>query len=935
MTSVERFHLHPRQLPRQTPALVLAFVLATAALSACDTKSDQELIASAKTYLEQKDNKAAIVQLKTALQQNQQSAEARFLLGDTLLKNGDMAAAVVELEKALDLKYSEDEVLPALALALMGSGQAKKVTDLYSRTRLSDVKADANLKAIVAAAFGAQGLIERSEAATNMALQVDPSNFKARLLQARLTAGRGEIDKALELVDAVLAEDPQQREGWHLKGDILSVGKNNREAATVAYREVLKLEPRHMTAHTALMGMALIARDVPAFKAQLDQLKTALPNNPETRFYEAQGALIDNEPARAREITQQLLRIAPDNYRLLQLAGAIEFNGGSLVLAENFLNKAIQVQPRLATARRLLAQTYLRSGQPARALAALQPLLDSNPTAEILALAAESHLQNGQLAQSEVLFTRASQVKPDDPKLRTAVALAQIARGNVDTGLADLETLAATDPGAYADMALISSRLRRNELDNALKAIDRLQSKTPTAALPHHLRGRVQAQRNDFAGARISFDKALAADASYFPAVASLAALDLAQKKPELAIKRFEEQLAREPKNYRALLALAELKSQTGAPHESIRTLLTNAVTANPAEAAPRLLLIDHMLSRNETTAAKAASQDALSALPDNPLLLDALGRSQLAAGEVQQAISTFGKVAVAQPASTQAQLRLAQAHMLNKDPAAARSTLQRALEIDSKSLPALIALVQANIADKRFADALAAARSLQKLRPKLAVGHLLEADAHASQRQWEPTIAALKSALDRQKTAATAIRMHALLNTAGRKPEADRFAASWMREHPRDSGFLFHLGSLAMDEKRYSEAETEYRRVLALTPNDAITLNNLAWLLLQQGKPGALSLAEKANQLSTDQAALMDTLSSALAKEGQLPKAIEWQRKALAKADGAPAYRMRLAKLLIQLGDKTAARAELDTLAKLGDKFTGQDEVGNLLKTL
>jgi hypothetical protein len=43
----------------------------------------------------------------------------------------------------------------------------------------------------------------------------------------------------------------------------------------------------------------------------------------------------------------------------------------------------------------------------------------------------------------------------------------------------------------------------------------------------------------------------------------------------------------------------------------------------------------------------------------------------------------------------------------------------------------------------------------------------------------------------------------------------------------------------------------------------------------------------------------------------------------------------LRLAKLYIKAGDKTRARAELDSLSRLGDKFSGQAEVSALLKTL
>ncbi len=916
-------------------AMSLALAGALAGLSGCSTQTDRELLASAQDFLAKNDRKSAMVQLKSALQLNPNLPEARFLLGQALLHSGDTAAAVVELEKALDLKHDDNQVLPALARALMGTGQAKKVTDLYSRTELSDPAAHSDLKAVVAAAFGAQGEIDRSGFMTDLALQLDPKNVPARLLRARLDAGRGRVEPALRRVDELLAEDPKRREAWQLKGDLLWVGQGKTKEGAEAYRRTLTLEPRYMPAHSALIGLALQQGDVAAFKAQVQDLKKALPNSPETRLYEAQAALIDRDYRTARDLVQQLLRIAPDNHRVLQLAGAIELGGGSAIVAESHLNKALQTQPNLPLARRLLAQSYLRSGQAPRALATLQPLLETSPGAEVLALAAEAHLQNGQFAESEALFTRAAQANPDDAKVQTALALAQMAKGNIDRGLAELESIAKADSSTYADLALISSHLRRQNFDRALAAIDGLQAKLPQSPLPHQLRGRVLAQRKDMAGARRSFDQALATDPGYFPAVASLAALDLADKNTDAALKRFKDQLARDPKDYRALLAVAELKLQTGAPADEVRALLGDAVKANPGDAGPRLLLVDFLLSRGEVAPARAAAQEALAAVPASLPLLDALGRAQLAAGEMQQAISSFGRLVAEQPSSVPAHLRLAHAQLRNKEYTAATRTLRRALEIDPRSLQAQVALAEVALADQRPDDALRLARELQKQRPKLAMAHLLEADVHASRRQWAPTIAALQAALLRQPLTSTAMRLHGSLSLAGRKAEAERMAVDWLRNQPKDAQFIFHLGSMAMDSGRYAEAETHYRQVLTLRPDDATALNNVAWVMTRQDKPGAIPFAEQALQLLPEQAALMDTLATALAAEGQMAPAIDWQRKALAKAGNNASYRLRLAKLLVRNGNTAEARTELGKLAALGEQFADHAEVKRLLASL
>ena len=121
----------------------------------------------------------------------------------------------------------------------------------------------------------------------------------------------------------------------------------------------------------------------------------------------------------------------------------------------------------------------------------------------------------------------------------------------------------------------------------------------------------------------------------------------------------------------------------------------------------------------------------------------------------------------------------------------------------------------------------------------------------------------------------------------------------------------------------------------MELQPSNALAMNNVAWLLVKQGKPGATQLAEKAVSLLADRPPLLDTLALALAADNKMDKAIEAQKRAVTLAPNNPVMRLSLAKHYMKAGEKAFARAELETLKKLGDRFGGQAEVAELLKTL
>ena len=913
-----------------TSALCIALLL-----TACGQQSEQELLASAKSYLDKGDPKAASIQLKSALQKNDRNGQARFMLGSALLGTGELVAANVELRKASELKYDEAKVVPVLARTMLLLGEARKVTDQFDAVRLDNAAATADLKTTLAAAHVAQGQRERAQEALKAAEEAVPMFAPAVVWQARLKAIDGDMDAALALLDRVIAREPANEAASLFKAELLAFGGKNIDAALALWRKVLAEHPKSLPAHQSIIARLLQQGDIDAARAQFEQLKKVLPNQPETRFFEAQFALIGKDYKTAQAIVEQLLKAAPDNVKVLQLAGAIESRTKSTLQAQNHLARALTLAPNQPLTRQLLAESYLQSGQPGKAVEVIQALIepaDADPA--MLALAGQAYLQAGDARRSEAVFARAAKADPKNVTARTALALSQLAKGD-EHGFAELESVASSDTGPRADLALISARLSRNDLDGALKAIDELQRKLPDKPTAYSLRGRVQLQRNDKAAATASFEKALSFDPLYFPAVASLAALDQDAGKPEQAKKRFDDMLRADPKNYPAMLALAELKSRSGGTKAEVAALISEAIKLNPTDPAARVLLVNHHLVQGDTKAALNAAQDGAAALPDSPDMLDTLGRAQFGAGDPQQAISTFRKLAALQPTSPNPHLRLADAYLASNDIAAASQSLKRALDIQGDLLPAQRGLIALALRDKRPQDAMAVARTVQTQRPTEAAGFVLEGDIEANRKNWNAATAAYRTALQKSEPTTAAVKLHATLVEAGKRADADRFAAAWPAGHPQDAAFRLYLGDVALTQRDFALAQTHYLSVVKLQPQNVMALNNIAWLMVKLAQPGAVAYAEKANQLAPQRPALMDTLASALLAENQATRALEVQKKALEIAPDDAPMRLNLARIYLKTGDKAQARVELEKLAKLGDKFPDQAEVAALLKSV
>jgi putative PEP-CTERM system TPR-repeat lipoprotein len=916
--------------------MLLATLLASLlAMGACSGPSDRELLASARSYIDKKDTAAAVIELKNLLQKNPKSGEARFLLGKLLAESGDSAGAETHLRQALEAGYPEDEVMPLLARTMLSLQKSGPLLLQYGTVELKNNLAAAEFKTQLAAAHVANKSLAEAQTEVDNALRRTPGYPPAVVLGARLMAAQGDVASALGQVEDLLGRVPGDAPAWTLKGDLLlRSGRGNLEPAGQAYRQAVSLKPDYLPAHQALMSMLIDQRRFDEAALQFESLKKALPRHPETQYYEAVLALQKGQAQRVREITEGLLRGPQPDPRVLMLAGQAEIQLNALTQAEALLGKAIQLAPKAAPPRRMLAQLLLRTGQADKALAVIKPLLEAGtPDAGLLALLGRAQLMMGDAKSAEASFAQASRLNPNDKRLQSSAALSRLGQGKAAAALTELESLAATDAGTTADLALISERLRQGQFDAALKAIDGLAAKQPKLALPDMLRGRIAMQRRNVAAARISFESALAKEPGLIAAVASLAALDVADGKPDAARARFEAVLKRDPSNTTAHLALADLAQRRGAGKEEVARMLERAVAANPGAASSRTALVDFHSGHGDTALALAAAQTAVAALPSDPDLLDRLGRIQQAMGDINQAIPTFGKLAALQPRSALPQLRLADAHMANKDPEAAAKAVRRATEAEPTSLAAQRAAITMALREKRPAQALAVARGVQSQRPGESVGYVLEGEVEFAAANFDGAAAAFRKVLGKADAGDVAPKLHQALSAAKKDAEAQRMADEWLRSHPQDLTFGLYLGDSEQALGKFAQAELRYREVLKRAPGHVPALNNLAYLLARQQKPGAVALAENAVKLAPDQPPLMDTLALSYAEENQLDKALAVQTRVVALAPQVGDFRLRLAKLQLRAGNKQAARAELQKLSDLGKAYAAHEEVTQLLK--
>ncbi|MDO9284505.1 MAG: PEP-CTERM system TPR-repeat protein PrsT [Aquabacterium sp.] len=905
-------------------------------LGGCGEKGPDELLAAARESAAKGDRKGAVVTLRAALQNNPESVPVRLEFGRQLLAAGEGQIAEIELRKLQTAAVSPAMVVPDLARAMLAQRKYAKLIAEFESVRLDQPVAMADLQASLATAYGWTGDTARSRERVDAALKLDPKHVAARLVFVRLEAGRGAVSAASALLEEVLRDAPGNADAWQLKGDLNVSSAASLPVAVEAYTKVIALDPYRTAAHGALIGIHFFKRDLVAAQKQLDDLKRLVPNAPQTVFFEAQIAYIAGDFRKAKELVGQLLKVFPDSIGVLQFAGATELRLGAWLQAEAHLGRVLSAVPDAVAARRLLTQVYVQTGQSARALEIAQPNVQrSDPDPETVALVAEAHLQRGERRLADEYFQRALKLRPDDFRIRTAAALSRLAKGETEQGYSELTEIAAKDPDTLADKALISAKMARNEIDDALVAIDRLAAKLPNSPLAPTLRGQALLTKKDNAGARSAFEQALAKNGAYFPAASALASLDLADGKPDAAMARFEAVLKVDPKHLQAQIAIAELMALRGAAKEQVVAKFEGAIRTNPSEYVPRKLLVHYLLARRDYKAALVAAQAGVTSMPSNADLLDSLGQAHLAAGEVNQALNAFGKALAQRPNAVPVLQHLAATNMLAGNQPAAEANLRRALVVAPTDISVQRELVSLYLKTKQKSKATALVKTIQAQQPSEAIGYFMEGDILLADGNTAGALAAFELAKTKRNPGLLPSRIHLVLTSTKRVDEAKRFADEWRRQHPEDKAFIQYLGDVALAGGNLAESERNYQQLVALGEPAYTVLNNLAWILLKRNAPEALPLAERAAAMAPDRPEILDTFAQALLAQQKYPQAIEVGRRVVLLAPSVDQYKLSLAKILIAAGEKAQARQLLEQLKTASPRNAEKWQVDKMLSAL
>lgn len=921
-----------KHLPKLLAVLIGGAALAGGAYLT-SRKSPEDHLKSGIELQQKGDLKGAAIELKNALQQLPNNADARYRLGQIHFSNNDFEGAEKELKKARELGVQDAALDPLYARTLLLIGQPQKLID---EVRVPE-SAEAGLRATVLALRARAYLALKDRAASEKSLAeaevIAADHPEVLVASAFIAFADKKPAEALAKVEQALTKAPRRADFWLLKADLLHATKQT-DLALQTYSHALEIEPDNIAGLRARAQTYLEASKPEKAEADIKRLLKLAPKDVMGRYFQAFLDFSHSRFTEANNTLQGILRGAPDFLPGHLLAGGANAAMGNSEAARFHLDKVLSAAPQHPLARKLMALTLAQLGDLEKAQQVIATFGEGSGDSPVNALHGRIALQMGDYAAAKKHLERVSVGSMQDPQYFTDLAASRMGSGDEAGALQALNKAAELDTtSAHPDVLLVLTYMKEKRAAEAMKVVDKLEKERPGDPLIHNLRGAIYLMQGDTTNARSSFSKALQLKPAYFPAVSNLAMLDMQAKDTKSARARFQQLLKQNPKESRAWLALAlfDLRQHNEAGYLEN---LEQAKKADDKQIQPRLQLTRYWLGKRDAGKALVEARSALETTGSADFN-EYVGLAQLMQGDNASAIVTFSKWAETNPKNPLAHFRLAQAQLTAKDDASALKSLDKALALQPSYMEA--DLTKALLLNRmgRNEEGLKIARTWQTKAPKAPGGFLAEAEILFNNKAYLDAgkrFAKSAQVANQGVLLGKAYQAYAL---AGQASEGEKLLAEWLVSHPNDGLVRHQLAQAQLNSKRLQEAAENYRILTRANAKDLIAYNNLAWILGELRDKDAITIAEQAHRLQPDSPVTQDTLGWILVNMGQVQKGLGLLTKAHEKDPAAAEIHWHFAAALAKSGDRARAKQELEKLVYSGSDFPQKPEAKRLMDSL
>jgi putative PEP-CTERM system TPR-repeat lipoprotein len=924
-----------RRLMSRVPLLVVLGCGAIG-LSGCEFFTDAKTrVARAEQLIAQQDHRAAMIELKNALQSDEANARARLLLAKVSFQLGDIPGAEKELQRAIQLGASPADTAQLLAEIRLAQGDLQGLLVQIDAGEL-ELPPD-ELATLRGRVLLGQQRVEPALEAFRAALGHNPENVDARIAMAEALAAEGKSAEGLALLEETLAAAPDSALAMMVKGGILVRGGQYDEARAAldkAREHAASLNARQQAALFALLGEAQLAQgDLVAAKDTYGRLNALTPNAPMTAMFGARIAMAEQNYAVASSELQKVVTAAPHFAPARFLLGAALFAQGNLHQAQTHLQRSLELAPENLQARKLLAKVHLQLSRPDAAMAVLLPAEQEDGVDALLGLA---RLRAGDSAAGVALLEQSLAEHPNDEDVQLELAYAYLRHGQAAKSLELARRLPRQAGDARRDELLIAAAGAAGGVSAARAEVERLLKQFPDDVDALSAGALFYARQGEFDRARELLGRAVRAQPDNTAVLFNRARVDAAEGKWDAVAGSLEQIVRIDGMNVMARVGLAELALRRNDAARAI-ALLEQLRKDVPDAIEPQLKLAGVYFDQRRTAQAEAALRQMISQAKGRPEVLNAAGEIYLEHEQHTQALGQFRAAVQLAPQHAGYWFNSARAQLALGNAAAAREVLNKTLELRADWVPAVGTLAMLDLREGQRAAALQRVADLKKRNPRDPSALTLEGDLYFVLQRYADAAKAYDAAGTLRQSSALAMKSYRA-RRAGKLADPGQPLRRWLDRQPTDLPVRLILAEAYQDAGQRLKAIEEYEVIVRQSANNAVALNNLAWLYHLEGDARAEDVARRAYEIAPNAAAIADTYAWILVGKGRASEARDILKSAIGSDPAAqvpPEVQYHYASALAITGDKAEARRVLQKLLEKPEDFAEREAALRLLKDL
>jgi putative PEP-CTERM system TPR-repeat lipoprotein len=844
-------------------------------ISGCSKNTSDEYIALAETNIQQNDIPTAIIELKNAIGVNPQDPRSRFMLGNLYAESGRAVAAEKELTRASKLGYEPNEVLPVLAKVYSLQFKHAEIIKLVEDSRNIAPEVSTSLLLYKALAHFQLSEPYKAKKAVADANEISSDSIYSKLGSAYVDFSNKQIATSLEKINEILKAQPDFADAHLLKGQLTSVS-DDKVGSVKSFEQYKSLLPDTYQSRVLLANAYIKNNQFEEAEKEVDLLLNVYPEQPFLNQLKGTVRFQAKDFSNAKKYMELAIQNGLSSGPNSIIAGISAFRLGAHEQAYKYLYSVKNNLPPKHPILKTLAVLELKLGV-ASGTELLLTSLDGLTEDDVILLSAASAqlMKEGKTAQQQTILDQVDSIEFSDPLRMAQKGILRLSLDDID-GLTDLEQALLMDP----DQDVANTALARAYLDNELYDKALALSRTWITQKPQEVYGYILAAVSNTKLKKIDlaedlYNQVLTLDPNNIQANTYYADKAEAQGNKESAVAYLTKIINGSSGHISSMRKYFALQLDLGNPEEGVKPIVT-AFEQAPEKMPFRLLYAQALLTQGQY----AQSISVLEQVTPNETSPDkywvVLGNAYFFNQQPDKATDVAASWMSAQPNNKAAYLRLIALHDIanNNIEALITATLAQqrfSTEAQFSMLVTYFTLVTGDIkgAERSYESLPESARNSVAGQGLLGQILLEEGDAKSA-------LPMLKAFYGQKASQANAALVAKALKALKQYSQAIGFLQAHQMKMGKSVTNYVQIAELAIVSGNFELAVKQYRLVINDDPNNTRALNNLAYILMEQGYyQEALAYAERAVKYSPDYPPIQDTYGTALFKNGQYAAAV------------------------------------------------------------